>query len=408
MNSRGLLALGLLSWLPACQIDLSTPPAQSAPPAPVEAASAATPLPAASAAPVADSSAAPAASSAAPAEAPPPAGGCRSALAFPTTPGDPPAPGDAPAAALATAPDVVRACEALATRSHRRADRVIEPLSDEEKEEAFEPLVQCYRAGKGAWTFEVTAARSDQVRDHGAGGGVTVSLHARAVFIEPDGAVQESSQTIKILSSTVRFSPVVHVAAPRVFDWDDDSRGEFYFQERHTQEESGSGEDGSRFWTFTARRGRVVEFQPSAARATRITDVDGDGRPDLVFDGPWRTTGPSCGAFGDATYRGPESLLHSLAGGSFSAQDAVAQGFIARQCRVRPDHLFAGESAGSKQELPPFLIGCARWWGRSAAEVTEQIGQQYPDSPAARCYPKKELVRAAHIAPPQPFRLRCP
>jgi hypothetical protein len=328
---------------------------------------------------------------------------CRSTLSF--VPAH-----DAPVATpLATAPRVLGACEALAASSRKRAARFIRPLSDEGRAETFDPLVRCYSAGEGAWTFEITSGRSTRTASDD---GDVFALSVRPVFIQPNGITVASAVELQVTSGTAHFVLVTALRAPRTFDWDGDGRAELYFEQVHAQEENNAWVSrGDRFWIFTARGG-VREFNSAAMHANRIEDMNGDGRPDMVLESPWITAGP-CG-ISEVYYPGPEVLLHSLPGGSFSSADSTAQGFLAHQCRARPERVISASAIekGEAAAYPPFLIGCARWWGRSAESIKEEIERTYPPQADGGgdlgCFPRKELLRAALIDPPTDFRLTCP
>jgi len=156
----------------------------------------------------------------------------------------------------------------------------------------------------------------------------------------------------------------------------------------------------------------VAFVAPAVAPAIR--DVDGDGRPDVVLRSPRVAVGP-CG-MPDADDPGPLSVLHARPDGSFSPDDATAQAFIAHLCRERPTALFAPwvDAQGEERpfEDPSHRVACARWWGRSAADVAAEVERSFPatvdaDAPPLPCFPKSEMLRLAAIDPPQAFRLRC-
>jgi hypothetical protein len=280
-------------------------------------------------------------------------------------------------------------------------------------------VLGCHHAGEGAWTLEIVSSLAKMQEDDSgldpSSRGTIASMQVRPVYVQPTGAAVPGPSTLELTGGTGHFILHTTVFAPRSFDWDGDGRAEFYFQISHAQEENNAeATQQDRFHTFTLRDGAVREFIPAASQALRIEDVDGDGRPDLVLKSPWVVEGP-CG-ISSVFYPGPERLLRSLPGGQFSASDAVAQGFIAHQCRVRPARLLinaAVDGSGSDEASPPLTVGCARWWGRSADEVVRELKDTYPDpsGPDARvfgCYPLAELERVARLDPPEAFRLSCP
>ena len=143
-------------------------------------------------------------------------------------------------------------------------------------------------------------------------------------FAITDTAVGLAGTTAGLAIATQSLFHHVTLDGVGVFDWDRDGRAELYFHESHSQHESGPDVARlERWWTFTARDDSPREYAPPAARATRIEDVDGDGRPDLVMRSPWVTAG-ECGLAGVDT-PGPGLLLHSLPDGTFSSDDAAAR-----------------------------------------------------------------------------------
>ncbi len=341
---------------------------------------------------------------------------CRSALPFAPAPHE-----EVTATRPVTALRVMQACDRLARRSRQRAAAFLRPLPSATRAEYFEPLVRCYDAGEGAWTFEVTHAQMNPPEPRE---GPTVALRARPVFVNADGSTVAAAEEISVTSGTSLRQLETRVDRPRTFDWDGDGRAELYFEVLHAQEENNfSVQRDDRFWVLTARGGLVRESIPEATRAERIVDVDGDGRPDLVLPSPWVVWGP-CGV-SEVPFPGPERLLHALPDGTFSADDAVAQGFVADQCRTQPGPVLPPRAPSdaaaedSPRALPPFRLGCARWWGRSAHELTQELERTYPvahanpdddheDVSRFACFPRAELLRAAAIDPPLAFRLRCP
>ena len=294
---------------------------------------------------------------------------CRSALPFTPTPEA------TPVAPPPTDPVVVRACAlAVATARGRLLPRMAS-LDAQTRGAVLDPVTRCYAAGAGAWAFaveQVTAHPSEHV----VGRDFTVDV--RPIYLRPDGHSLRAAVTRRVAAGR---SPFRHDVAHQdfgVFDWDGDGRGELYFREVHDQSEGHN--DVARLdrgWTFTARGAEVREFVPEAARSTAIRDVDGDGRPDAVLRSPWVNVGP-CG-LPDADYPGPLGVLHSRPDGSFSPDDATAQAFIAHQCRERPTTLFAPIVDAEENDVPsndpPHRVACARWWGRSAADVADEIAR---------------------------------
>ena len=341
------------------------------------------------------------------APAPPAAPVCRSALPFSPTPDDAPPP--PPAAPVG--PVVTRACDLAVRALHRRLDPIAGVLGEGWRDTVLGPLARCYGAGEGAWTFVVERGAlrpPDEFHER------TVSLDVRPIYLSADGSAPRAGTTLHLAGSTGVFFHAISLDQIGVFDWDGDGRGELYLHESHEQHENGNEVARlERCWTFNARDVAVREHAPEAARAVRIADVDGDGRPDLVLRSPWVDVGP-CG-LADIDFPGPLLLRHSRPDGTFAADDAAAHGFIAHQCRERPEGLIpatTSDGPDTPDTQPSYRVACARWWGRAADDVAAEVTRTYPEVPDGGdaplpCFPRAELLRLAHIDPPLPFRLTC-
>jgi hypothetical protein len=68
-----------------------------------------------------------------------------------------------------------------------------------------------------------------------------------------------------------------------------------------------------------------------------ISDVDGDGRPDIITHEPYVDSATiNCGSGDGYSVYGPALLVHSLPDGTFSSVDAQAMLFAKRECAVKP------------------------------------------------------------------------
>lgn len=380
--SRPLPSLVLCSLVVACRASQPSPPATAQPVV-------------AAVAPVDAPPAAPAATATAP---------CRSALPFTAAPEAAPAPPPAP-----TDPVVLRACEAAVRPARARLAALLRPLAPDARAPIVDELTRCLGAGAGAWAFVID--RAETARNDAE---LTFTIHVRPVYVAPGGAMRRAGVALRIAAGTSSFVHSIEHRDVGVFDWDGDGRGELYFREEHSQHENGNAVARlDRAWTFAARGAEVREYAPEAARATAIRDVDSDGRPDLLLRSPWVDVGP-CG-IDDVDYPGPRLLLHSRPDGTFSADDEGAQGFVAHQCRERPAALISVPAGGGEMataDEPSYRIACARWWGRTAADVADEVTRTYPETPDGgdeplRCFPRAELLRLAAVDPPQAFRLTC-
>lgn len=337
---------------------------------------------------------------------------CKSALPFPRA---------SPSASGNRAPSdrTSAVCRTIAQRSRKQATHFFRGYQPGEQDRWLEQLLACHGAGEGAWTVEILSSRSrKQGEDSGVDAsvrGTIASMEVRPVYIQPGGAVVPAPRPIKLTGGTGRFILETRLKEPQTFDWDGDQRDEFFFFLDHSQEENNAeSATHDRYLAFTFRDGAVRDYAPITERVARIEDVDGDARPDLILKSPWIVESP-CGL--STVFRpGPQVLRHALPGGKFVDDDALAQGFIAEQCRLRPLRVLPLPSSGEPDQdapTPAHQIGCARWWGRSADELLKELHSTYDaaakdQNTGVSCYPIEELEKIARIDPPQSFRLSCP
>ena len=117
--------------------------------------------------------------------------------------------------------------------------------------------------------------------------------------------------------------------ARAVFDFDGDGMSELVLYSRRDVTEDGrpTAELSTQF--LTPEGNSLVEYGPSQAfsdelahlRRADVVDADGDDRPDFATSGPWSELGSGI-------------LIHSLADGTFSRVDAVAEEFTAAFCEA--------------------------------------------------------------------------
>ncbi len=158
------------------------------------------------------------------------------------------------------------------------------------------------------------------------------------------------------------------------FDFDGDGTDEFLHPLAETEHGSGGYSwISSVSWTF--RDERVVRYAGAPEHVRLVRDVDRDGRPDLLYPGPYRglfAWGNTCRPVFDAA-SAPDSVLfvaHSLVGGSFSTTDDVVAGALRDWCPAPPDfsHLDTEQAIGR-------AIACARARGATPGDLSALVAE---------------------------------
>jgi len=184
------------------------------------------------------------------------------------------------------------------------------------------------------------------------------------------------------------FAPKDDELPEALFDYDGDGVPEFLHGKYLIDPGSGGtaiiyGE----LWTY--RAGKVIHYPGVPAGIRLARDVDGDGRPDLLFS-PFRgkLSFTLCDLVFDANAYNDEALFaaHSLADGTFSSTDEVAIAHARTWCPQPPDLATLTDPVDSVYERFP----CARAWGIEAPELAPLI-DAYCQQEIARC-PSKQCV----------------
>jgi hypothetical protein len=164
----------------------------------------------------------------------------------------------------------------------------------------------------------------------------------------------------------------VYKAAPvyviALFDWDGDGEDEIVI-----------GRWTSVFvWTF--KRGHIVAYPPASSLAVEeVSDVDGDGRPDLLVR-----------PFGDAP-TALQFVAHSLPDGTFTLHDAVAVKQAQTVCPADPQI-----TLNSDEESLANDIACALVWGRDPKALGKELCA--PDAGACPPWVKRMLASKAPLS----------
>ncbi len=180
-----------------------------------------------------------------------------------------------------------------------------------------------------------------------------------------------------------------------LFDYDGDGVPEFLHGKRLLDPGSGGtsiiyGE----VWSY--RAGRVIHYPGTPAGIRLVRDVDGDGRPDLLFS-PFRgkLSFNMCDLVFDANAYNEKALFaaHSLADGTFSSTDQVAIDHARAWCPQPPDLSAPARTADSLYQRIP----CARAWGIEASGLASLISA-HCQAEIARCPSQQCVDRSALLA----------
>lgn len=250
------------------------------------------------------------------------------------------------------------------------------------KHRALADVGTCTSAHKGAWALDPGAANIVDPDEQAAGNGgweVPYTL----TYVTPEGTLVKGGPIAGTVTYRERESRDVRIFA--VFDFDGDGVSEIIVAE----DADYGGEDHDRnISVVTFRGGEVKSYAPAEGLDIEaVVDMDLDGRPDLLVPGPFLAQGP-CGLDGQ-DFVAPSHLAHSVAGGGFSLDDAVAQAVIRNACGTLPTDLVAVERGKSGTWVDVMetarRITCARIYGVSAEAAARRIRARYPfpDGPQA-------------------------
>jgi hypothetical protein len=180
----------------------------------------------------------------------------------------------------------------------------------------------CYPTPGGAWALAFGAVTATSTMRDGHAVRDSARGSWRVFHLTPNGA-QAEAPPAPFDANEVHSFAIEHL----LFDYDGDGEPELLLHVQ-TSEHSESGIADEQVWT--QHGGGVKRYPPAAAiAATFERDVDGDGRPDLLYTGEPR--GRVEGQSSPTHTTIPEGLLlaaHSLPDGTFSTSDAAAAGCV--------------------------------------------------------------------------------
>jgi hypothetical protein len=169
----------------------------------------------------------------------------------------------------------------------------------------------------------------------------------------------------------------------RTGDVDGDGRPDVIFEEKR----EGAEVSGVAFVrAFSLRDGRVREVDLVGApgglvdrrgfprdRATAVDDVDGDGRLDAVVTYGGLPVHVTCGGYRSWVEPAVTLFRHGTAAG-LSSVDEAARAYARRTCPAPPRGVVATDRAGNVDDDATYRnVVCARAWGADAAAVKRQI-----------------------------------
>ena len=268
------------------------------------------------------------------------------------------------------------------------------------------PVGRCLPSPRGAWALELSEVRTlPESPDGPRGTGWEAPFEL--VHVTPDGQlVRRGGSKTQFLHQGANGSRWRVVAA---FDYDGDGVSELILTHSWQQTEEDRQDT---FEMLTVTGGKVVPYAPAAGLGlTGVLDVDGDGRPDLLVDGPFRASLPC--HLDEEIVHGPQQIAHALPGGQFSLTDAVAGEVVRAECGPLETVMLTLStdpgSAGYIERDSFRRIACARVYGVSAATISTAVEASYPShAGGAGCVPLPELLRMADQKPPFVLEPPCP
>ena len=162
---------------------------------------------------------------------------------------------------------------------------------------------------------------------------------------------------------------------PTAFDFDGDGEDEAILTGASWVRD-GASAPYARMWTL---KGKKIEPYARAPEFASTDDIDDDGRPDLLTNGPYVAVPSSdspeaCGA-SEQRVTGPLLALHARPDGTFSAVDEQALTYAKRACPGRPKNILIKQT-GNSQRGSADNLACARMWGVSETDITAMVTKE--------------------------------
>ncbi len=262
-------------------------------------------------------------------------------------------------------PAVEKACQKVLARRTKLLKNVPEP-------DHIRDLTQCFPSAKGAWVVDASDVRPLKKDKTHTETGWTVPFALS--YVSADGKLNSSKKVVG--NSHVRGQERVSTEVVATFDFDGDGISEIVLREFVDYGE----EDSSKLTMYTWKDGEVGPYSKVNFEFVGMRDVDSDGRPDLLVEGPFGADGP-CGLDGQ-TFRAPPHVAHSLSDGTFSENDAVAKEVVRVQCGPVETELLVRKKDTTEVEMDDYetarRLTCARIYGAKAKDLVDRVRKDYP------------------------------
>jgi hypothetical protein len=272
----------------------------------------------------------------------------------------------------------------------------------------------CFPTAHGAWALRLDQWKSTRTPAQGDDA-IERKGHFTIVHL-PDGAEakQLPAGLGPLTAGPTSVDTMSFTQKPVLFDYDGDGEPEIFLP---TFDSTHEGADDWRVALLTWKKGAITAYPGLPADLKELKDVDGDGRPDLLYYPVHAERSRACSGF-DFRWDGPAHVAHSLPGGAFSLDDKVATDQLLRACpappkgKSKPVRGAACDACPSKdcrlcaeQTSPPEL--CARLHGASEKDALALLkglckapakNEEACQTPAGVCgdFPEREkAVRAA-------------